>query len=391
MDAVTYFRTADRATAAVRIPAEFEAPHTTLVMSGDRDRSRFSGGEPRFARGQFHGTCSRGQLSEVRICLTRTLAPDPGGGCEAAVLSPRCRSVARAEPELAAQRSLMTNDAPSQVPRAATELPLQRHWWVNHRRSDRAEVDELPVVARRRTGTARGLSRSGTDPSGAGRHRVLVRGGRHRAIGLVLERARSASMVRVFEVAGACVPADDGWLVPVRFVALAEPLRPQDHMAAIKPLLPHRQSPLRASGQANQHVQLTELLRRWPTAATAADAASGGLRGAHWHRTGRQACGRCDRGAALATPDIAPAERRQLISARVGQGIFRERVSRPKRRAASRGILDRRYLRADPHQAPGRTPTIARRSMASTGCCCHPIFITCSSAATFHLPMRARC
>lgn len=74
MDAVTYFRTADRASAAVRIPATFEAPQTTLMISGDEIASAFRAANPTLPEDSVKVMCSRGQLSEVRICLTRTLA-----------------------------------------------------------------------------------------------------------------------------------------------------------------------------------------------------------------------------------------------------------------------------------------------------------------------------
>jgi len=74
MDPVTYFRTADRATAAVRIPAAFEAPRATLVMSGDDIASAFRAANPGLPEDSLAVVCSRGQFSEVRICLTRTLA-----------------------------------------------------------------------------------------------------------------------------------------------------------------------------------------------------------------------------------------------------------------------------------------------------------------------------
>ena len=73
MDAVAYFHTADRATAAVRIPAVFEAPLTTLVMSGDEIASAFRAANPTLPEDALTVACSRGQLSEVRICLTRAL------------------------------------------------------------------------------------------------------------------------------------------------------------------------------------------------------------------------------------------------------------------------------------------------------------------------------
>ena len=73
MDAATYFHTADRASAAVRIPAEFEAPLATLMMTGDEIAAAFRAANPALPEDGLTVTCGRGQLSEVRICLSRAL------------------------------------------------------------------------------------------------------------------------------------------------------------------------------------------------------------------------------------------------------------------------------------------------------------------------------
>jgi ribonuclease T2 len=74
MDAMTYFRTADRATAVVRIPEVFEAPRTTLLMSSEQIASAFRVANPTLPEDSLTVVCNRGQLSEVRICLSRALA-----------------------------------------------------------------------------------------------------------------------------------------------------------------------------------------------------------------------------------------------------------------------------------------------------------------------------
>jgi ribonuclease T2 len=80
MDAMTYFRTADRATAVVRIPETFEAPLTTLLMSADQIASAFRAANPTLPDDSLTVVCSRGQLTEVRICLSRALAVRSCGG-----------------------------------------------------------------------------------------------------------------------------------------------------------------------------------------------------------------------------------------------------------------------------------------------------------------------
>jgi ribonuclease T2 len=74
LEAVQYFRTADRALAAVQVPAMFEAPRTSQSLSGAQIAAAFHAANPGLPAGSLVVLCSRGQLSEVRVCLTRELA-----------------------------------------------------------------------------------------------------------------------------------------------------------------------------------------------------------------------------------------------------------------------------------------------------------------------------
>ena len=74
MDAMTYFRTADRATAVLQIPEEFEAPRMTLLMTSEQIASAFRTANPALPEDSLTVICGRGQLTEVRICLSRALA-----------------------------------------------------------------------------------------------------------------------------------------------------------------------------------------------------------------------------------------------------------------------------------------------------------------------------
>jgi ribonuclease T2 len=74
LGAIEYFRTADRALAALQIPAVFEAPRRSLTMSREEMTVAFRAANPAMPEGALAIDCGRGQLSEVRICLTRELA-----------------------------------------------------------------------------------------------------------------------------------------------------------------------------------------------------------------------------------------------------------------------------------------------------------------------------
>ncbi len=75
LDAVSYFNTADRALAAVQVPLMFEAPSHSLSLSSVQIAAAFRAANPNLPEDGLTVTCSRGQLAEVRICLTRALAP----------------------------------------------------------------------------------------------------------------------------------------------------------------------------------------------------------------------------------------------------------------------------------------------------------------------------
>ncbi len=74
-----YFRTADRATAVLRIPSAFEAPRTDQHLSPEQILAAFGAANPALPPHAMAVGCSRNELSEVRLCLTRNLLPRPCG------------------------------------------------------------------------------------------------------------------------------------------------------------------------------------------------------------------------------------------------------------------------------------------------------------------------
>lgn len=75
LDAVSYFRTADQALAAVHIPKNFEAPGHTFSMTGTQIAAAFRSANPSIPADGVTVACGRGELSEVRVCLNRNLTP----------------------------------------------------------------------------------------------------------------------------------------------------------------------------------------------------------------------------------------------------------------------------------------------------------------------------
>lgn len=74
MSALDYFRTADRATAAVKIPPAFEAPRNEQTLTATQIIDLFRRANPELPESAMTVACSRANLSEVRVCLTKDLS-----------------------------------------------------------------------------------------------------------------------------------------------------------------------------------------------------------------------------------------------------------------------------------------------------------------------------
>ena len=76
---VDYFHTADRALAVIHIPPAFEAPRADQQLAPDDILAAFRTANPSLPPHAMTVACSRAQLAEVRVCLTRDLQPRPCG------------------------------------------------------------------------------------------------------------------------------------------------------------------------------------------------------------------------------------------------------------------------------------------------------------------------
>jgi len=209
-------------------------------------------------------------------------------------------------------------------------------WWVNLSQTRRHELDA-------------GYLWSGNpelERAQPGEVVYVCTAGRIATLGLVAGTAFPAGRSSAGHGRGARRGAP-GWRLPVHFEELLQPLRPKEHAAAFRPLLPAKRSPLRASGDANPGVPLAriddrlaellrsllggqqeELLLMAPTlrsAERADDVAEHALRA----RLGLDA-----------------GLRRRLLMARRGLGVFRDNVERYEAICRLSGLPDRRHLRA---------------------------------------------
>ncbi|MGB9332880.1 MAG: HNH endonuclease signature motif containing protein, partial [Steroidobacteraceae bacterium] len=167
------------------------------------------------------------------------------------------------------------------------------------------------------------------------------------AVGFVIDRVRTSPAPVEFGRAAEQLHTDAGWLLPVRFEALSRPLMPKGHMKVIAPVLPGKHSPIRANGSENPGIYLAEIpvimatviqdlleeqlqkIQDEIAVETDDQLTDSAMEEEIWQRT-----------------NLGPREKRQLISARIGQGIFRENVERIEKACRVTGVLDRRHLRA---------------------------------------------
>ena len=182
-----------------------------------------------------------------------------------------------------------------------------------------------------------------------------------RAIGIALSTAYEAPKPAEFGSVGAYWDRI-GWRVDVRFSELTNPIRPVDHIAAIRPYLPTRYAPLRANGAGLQAVYLTRvdemlagllvdligtearsITNAWRLEEPLLQVAPAGQTVWEEHQIETL----------KADVHLGATEREALVLSRRGQGLFRARVAAIERKCRVTGVDRAEYLRAS-HCKPWR-------------------------------------
>jgi len=163
-----------------------------------------------------------------------------------------------------------------------------------------------------------------------------------------------------------------GWKVTVAFTGLVHKIRPKDHIDVLRPLLPERYSPLQPDGNGLQSVYLTEI----PLALAEVLM---GLIGQEVEplaisaRTTKPVVaddldvweGKLEQQVAndISVPET---ERKALIRARKGQGLFKERVSQIETKCRITGVQNPVHLIAS-HCKPWRDSSNEERLNGENG------------------------
>ncbi|HQU07428.1 MAG: HNH endonuclease [Ferrovum sp. 37-45-19] len=163
-----------------------------------------------------------------------------------------------------------------------------------------------------------------------------------------------------------------GWKVKVKFTKLANTIRPKNHIEILAPYLPEKYSPLQPNGNGLQSVYLTELPVQFSevlmnligeevaplavSAQTVKPVPTDDID--FWELRLEQDI--------ISDPTVPETERQAIIRARVGQGLFRERVSKIETRCRITGVENPIHLVAS-HCKPWRDSTNEERLNGENG------------------------
>lgn len=166
-----------------------------------------------------------------------------------------------------------------------------------------------------------------------------------------------------------------GWRVDVHFTPLAHQIRPVEHIERLRAYLPGKYAPLQANGDGLQAVYLTKVNERLAeqlvdligTEARAIILSWGVLdAGQNQVLVGQAEWEEHQVDQLKATPGISDTEKKTIVLARRGQGIFRTRVSMIEKKCRLTGATNLEYLRAS-HTKPWRDATNDERLDGENG------------------------
>jgi hypothetical protein len=136
---------------------------------------------------------------------------------------------------------------------------------------------------------------------------------------------------------------DDGWLVPVEFAAVENPVRPKDMITELRPYLAPKYSPLQGNGNGNQGVYLAEVSEAFAKIILQRSKYDLSSEGLVEDDPDEQASDEVQK-AIEGRTDIGPTQKRQLVLSRRGQGVFRANVRLNGKACRCTGVTDPRLL-----------------------------------------------
>ena len=239
-------------------------------------------------------------------------------------------------------------------------------WWVNHKQTFKHEVEGGYIWSPKRNKNG-GFNQFYENMSLVSPGDVVISYAdtKIKAIGIATRSARNHVKPSFGERIGENWSAHEGWFIPVEWTILSEAIRPKDHIDRIAPILPNKYSPLQPNGDGNQVCYLARV----------SDELGDLVLSLAGHAT-PAIPGRVDDISSLAQEDeiergiLSSASQAtvkdQLIRARQGQGLFRQRVMAIEASCRVTGITDERFLIAS-HIKPWRESSNEERLDGNNG------------------------
>ena len=247
-----------------------------------------------------------------------------------------------------------------------------RHWWVNQNQTYRHEVQGGYLWSPKRNANgARNPFYESMREVAPGDLVFSFKDTRIIAIGIAQSYCWESPKPLEFGNAGQNWE-NIGWRVKVKFTELSNTIRPKDHMAVLGPVLPDRYSPLQPNGNGLQSVYLTELSNPFAEVLTGLI----GLEALQLELAAQSVMpvasddldfweSKLERDIAADT-SVRETEREAIVRARVGQGLFKERVSKIETRCRLTGVENPVHLVAS-HCKPWRDSTNQERLDGENG------------------------
>lgn len=224
------------------------------------------------------------------------------------------------------------------------------NWWVNHKQTYNEETEGGYIWSPKR------------DKNGARNqtydNMALVEPGdlvfsyafqQIRQLGVATDRGATSQKPQDFGTKGEYWNVD-GWIVPVQWTALADPLRPKTFIGDLRPHLPTKYSPISSDGNGQQKFYLAAVSAEFAaTVLSRIDERETVLDTAKHSDIGNPVLDFADNQIEAAirnNTDIDSTERENLIRARRGQGRFRRNLESIETGCRITGASDRRLLRA---------------------------------------------
>src|SRR6266700_4185980 len=168
--------------------------------------------------------------------------------------------------------------------------------------------------------------------------------GEIRAIGVVGHRCVESRRPVSFGESGKQW-SEDGWLVKVLWTLLDKSIRPRDYLSSIVHLLPIKYSPIQQNGNGNQKFYLTEISDDLGNLLLSI-ASSLNLELSDLLVDSRSTALNDEEEERITKQRIPETEKRQLIKARRGQGLFRDKLTSIEKMCRLTGVRDLSFLTA---------------------------------------------